>query len=107
MAFSLFKYLGAGICTGDTCFWSFIVQSECFSFFLRSSQVDGLLWIWDGGVDFGGPIVVPAGGGGCCRACGCAGLHWRGLVIVVFLCVCGLDGCFSDSQGLYWPVWIS
>ena len=51
--------------------------------------------------------MVPAGGGGCCRACGCAGPHWRGFVVVVFLCVCGLDGCFSDNQGLYWPVWIS
>ena len=29
------------------------------------------------------------------------------LVVVIFLCVCGLDGCFSDNQGLYWPVWIS
>ena len=61
VAFSLFKYLGAGICIGDACFWSFIVQSECFSFFLRSPQVDGLLWSWDRGVAFGGPIVVPDG----------------------------------------------
>ena len=30
-----FLILGAGVCIGDTCFWSFIVQSECFSFFLR------------------------------------------------------------------------
>ena len=41
--------------------------------------------------------MVPTSRGGCCR---CVGLHWRGLVVVVFLCVCGLDGCFSDSQGL-------
>ena len=43
-------------------------------------------------------------------AAGPAGVRGRigvVLVVVVFLCVCGLDGCFSDNQGLYWPFWIS
>ena len=31
------------------------------------------------------------------------GLHWRRLLVVIFLCVCGLDSCFSDSQGLFGP----
>ena len=95
VAFSLFKYLGAGICIGDTCFWSFIVQSECFSFFLRSPQVDELLWIWDRGVAFGGPIVVPAGVAGCCCTCGCAGPHWRGA------CSCGFSVCLWSGWLLF------
>ena len=95
VAVSLFKYFGAGICIGDACFWSFIVQSECFSFFFRSPQVDGLLWIWDRGVAFGGPIVVPAGRGGCCRTCGCAWPHWRGT------CSCGFSVCLWSGWLLF------
>ena len=72
-------------------------------FFEVFRQVDVFLQIWGGGVVLWGPIVVLSGGGGCCKACGCAWLHCRGLLVVIFLCVCDLGGCFSDSQRPFGP----
>ena len=74
-----------------------------FSFFLRFPQVDGLLWIWDRDVAFGGSIVVPADGDGCCVGLQVCGAHWRGLVVVVFLCVCGLHDCFQITRDFIGP----
>ena len=91
--------MGAGICIGDT-FGPLLFSLNVFHSFLRSLQVDGLLWIWDRGVAFGGPIVVSAGGGVAAGPAGVRGRIGVVLAVMVFLCVRGLDSCFSDNQGL-------